>query len=118
MKYTAHTKGHYGIEDPELKFSKKGEQEDSDKWDKSPKKHKSAKMAWERGTNEYFCLPCATILWCPSYQLPEDKGNNETHPLASTKLSGLEKSWFPLSQIGLLSMIKGTHFCCLRDPDS
>ena len=29
MKYTAHTKGHYGIEDPELKFSKKGMQEDS-----------------------------------------------------------------------------------------
>ena len=24
MKYTTHTKGHYGIEDPELKFSKKG----------------------------------------------------------------------------------------------
>ena len=47
-------------------------------------------MAWERGTNEYFCLPCATILWCPSYQLPEDKGNNETHLLASTELSGLE----------------------------
>ena len=23
-KYTTHTKGHYGIEDPKLKFSKKG----------------------------------------------------------------------------------------------
>ena len=30
MKYLVHTKGHYGIEDPELKFSKKGLQEDSD----------------------------------------------------------------------------------------
>ena len=29
MKYTAHTKGKYGIEDPELKFSKKGMKEDS-----------------------------------------------------------------------------------------
>ena len=29
MKYLVHTKGHYGIEDPELKFSKKGLQEDS-----------------------------------------------------------------------------------------
>ena len=29
MKYTVHTKGHYGIEDPESKFSKKGMQEDS-----------------------------------------------------------------------------------------
>ena len=29
MKYIVHTKGHYGIEEPELKFSKKGLQEDS-----------------------------------------------------------------------------------------
>ena len=71
------------------------------KRDKSPKAQKSAKMAWEQGTNEYFYLPCATILWCPSCQLPEDKGNNETHFLASTELPRLEKSWFPLSQIGL-----------------
>ena len=41
MKYTAHTKGHYGIEDLELKFSKKGIQEDS------YEKDKSAKVAWE-----------------------------------------------------------------------
>ena len=40
MKYTAHTKGHYGIEDPKLKFSKKGVQEDSDERDKSPKAQK------------------------------------------------------------------------------
>ena len=38
-------------------------------------KHKSAKTAWEWGTNEYFCLPYATILWYPSWQLPEDRGN-------------------------------------------
>ena len=38
-------------------------------------KHKRCKMAWEWGTNEYLCLPYATILWCPSWQLPEDKGN-------------------------------------------
>ena len=37
MKYTTHTKGHYGIEDPELKFSKKGTQKDSNERDKSPK---------------------------------------------------------------------------------
>ena len=64
------------------------------KRDKSPKAQKIAKMAWERGTNEYFCLPCAAILWCPSYQLPEDRGNNETHLLASTELSGLENLGF------------------------
>ena len=31
-------------------------------------------MAWEWGTNEYLCLPYVTILWCPSWELPEDKG--------------------------------------------
>ena len=46
MKYTAHTKGHYGIEDPELKFSKKGREEDI-KGTKNPKSTKSAKVAWE-----------------------------------------------------------------------
>ena len=35
------------------------------KKDKSPKAQKW-KMAWEWGTNEYFCLPYVTILWCPS----------------------------------------------------
>ena len=29
MKYTTYTKGQYGIEEPELKFRKKGMQEDS-----------------------------------------------------------------------------------------
>ena len=47
MKHTTHTKGHYGIEDPELKFSKKGMQEDSYEKDKSPKVQKITKMAWE-----------------------------------------------------------------------
>ena len=40
MKYTTHTKGHYGIEDPELKFSKKGVQKNSVERDKSPKAQK------------------------------------------------------------------------------
>ena len=64
------------------------------KRDKSPKAQESAKMAWEQGTNEYFYLPCAAILWCPSYQLPEDKSNKETRPLASTELSRLENLGF------------------------
>ena len=51
-------------------------------------------MAWERGTNEYVCFPCAAILWCPSYQLLEDKINNETHFSASIELSGLENLGF------------------------
>ena len=94
MKYTTHTKGHYGIEDPELKFSKEGIQEHSYEIRQRSQKHKSAKMAWECGTNEYLCLPSATILWCPSCQLPEDKNNNETHLSASTELSGLENLGF------------------------
>ena len=40
MKYTAHTKGHYGIEEPELKFRKKGMQEDSYEKEKCPKARK------------------------------------------------------------------------------
>ena len=47
LKYTTHTKGHYGIEDPELKFSKKGMQEDSYEKGQKSKSTKSAKMAWE-----------------------------------------------------------------------
>ena len=47
MKYTVHTKGHYGIEDPELKFSKKDMQEDSYEKGQKPKSTKSAKVAWE-----------------------------------------------------------------------
>ena len=43
MKYTTHTKGHYGIEEPELKFKKKGMQEDSYEKDKSPKAQKVLK---------------------------------------------------------------------------
>ena len=43
MKHTTHTKGHYGIEDPELKFSKKGVQKDSDERDESPKAQKLLK---------------------------------------------------------------------------
>ena len=53
-------------------------------------KHKSVKIAWERGTNEYCCLLTATILWCLRWYLPENTGNNETHTLASTELSRLE----------------------------
>ena len=48
-------------------------QEDSNERTKF-QKHKKCKRAWEWGTNEYFCLPYVTILWCPSWKLPEDRG--------------------------------------------
>ena len=47
IKYISHTKGHYGIEDPELKFSKKGILEDSYEKGQKSKSTKSAKTAWE-----------------------------------------------------------------------
>ena len=43
MKHIVHTKGHYGIEDPELKLSKKGMQEDSDQ---RTKVQKAQKCSW------------------------------------------------------------------------
>ena len=46
MKHTTYTKGHYGIEDYELKFSKKGARKTQMKGTKV-QKHKRVKMAWE-----------------------------------------------------------------------
>ena len=56
MKYITHTKGHYGIEELELKFKKKGMQEDSYEKDKSPKARKE--LEWhgnEEQMNSYVC---------------------------------------------------------------
>ena len=61
-------------------------------------KHKSVKMAWERGTNGYCYLLSVAILWCPRCWLPEDRGNNETHSLAPTELFGLEGFGFHFPQ--------------------
>ena len=64
---------------------------------KSPKAQKMCKMAWEWGTNEYFSLPYVTILWCPSWKLPEDRGNNETHIPGLKGVILTLKSWVPFS---------------------
>ena len=66
-----------------------------DKKSKSTKQ--SAKMAWELGTNEYFYLPYVTILWCPSWKLPEDRGKNETHIHGLERVIWTLKSVFPFS---------------------
>ena len=50
MKYNVHTKGHYGIEDPELKFSKKGMQEDS--YEKGQNSKGTRKMLKRHGNEE------------------------------------------------------------------
>ena len=71
MKYSAHIKGHYGIEDPELKFSKKGMQEDSYKkkgGDKIPEAQKV--LNWhgnEEPTNisvYHMLQPCGVQAIC------------------------------------------------------
>ena len=80
VKYISYTKGHYGIEDPELKFNRTHM-----KRDKSPKAQKVLKWHGnEEQTNisVYHMLQSCGV---QSYQPPEDKGNNETHLLASTE---------------------------------
>ena len=68
-----------------IKFKKKGT------WrthkNKRFKRHKKCKIAWEWGTNEYFCLPYVTILWCLSWKLPKDRGKMKFIYLASKELS-------------------------------
>ena len=64
MKYIIHTKGHYGIEDPELQFSKKGLQEDS--YQKRTKVQKAQKVQIGMGmrNKRIMLLLSVTILWC------------------------------------------------------
>ena len=48
-------------------------------------------MAWEWGTNEYFCLPYVTILWCPSWELPNDRGKKwNSYPWPQTSYLDFE----------------------------
>ena len=61
-----------------IKISERRQKGGLKRKDKSPKAQK-CKMAWDWGTNEYFCLPYVTILWCPSWELSKDKGKNEIH---------------------------------------
>ena len=94
------------IEETEWKFRKKGMQQDSYAKDKSPKKHKRCKMAWEWGTKEYFYLPYVTILWHPSWKLPEDIGKNETHFLGLERVTLTLKSWFPFPKLDYSQWLK------------
>ena len=61
LKYTTHTKGHYGIEDPELKFSKKGVQKDSDKRTKV-QRHKVLK--WHGNEEQMNTVVCYVLQPC------------------------------------------------------
>ena len=69
-------------------------QEDSYERDKSPETQKVLK--WH-GNEEQTNISVYRMLQSygfQSYHPPEDKGNNETHLLASTELSGLENLGF------------------------
>ena len=52
-------------------------------------------MAWEWGTNEYFCLPCVTILWCLSWKLPKDKVKMKSAYLSLKRVILTLRFWFP-----------------------
>ena len=66
MKYIVHTKGHYGIEDPELKFSKKGRKEDSYQKELRFKRQKSA-VGMGMRNKRIILSPSVIILGCLSY---------------------------------------------------
>ena len=51
-------------------------------------------MAWEWGTNEYFYLPYVTIMWCPRWKLPKDRGKK----IKLIFLASKELSW--ISNLG------------------
>ena len=48
--------------------------------------NEKCQVAWEWGTNEYFCLPCVTILWCLSWNLTKDRGKMKFIYLALKEL--------------------------------
>ena len=104
------------IEEPEWKIQKERHEEDS-KGKKSPKAQKRCKMAWEWGTNEYFCLPYVTIMWCPSWKLPEDKGNKWNSYYWPQKIYIDFEILVSIFLIGLSSMIKSTYSFYLGNLD-
>ena len=52
-------------------------------------------MAWERGTNEYFCLPCVTIFWRLNWKLPKDKVKMKSTYLSLKRVILILRFWFP-----------------------
>ena len=106
-----------GIEEPELKFRKKGMQEDS--YEKE-KKSKSTKVLKWHGNEEQMNIPVYHMLQscgvqAGSYLRTKVKWNSS---FGLNRVIRTWKSWFPLSQIGLSSMIKGTYIYHLINPDS
>ena len=65
MKYNVHTKGQYGIEDPELKFSKKRPAGGLISKELRFKRHESA-VGMGMRNKRMTMFPSVTILWCLS----------------------------------------------------
>ena len=84
MKYTAHTKGHYGIEEPELKFRKKGAKEDS--YEKGQKSKGTKVLKWHGNEEQTNTAVCYVLQPCGVHTVSylKNRGNNETHTMAST----------------------------------
>ena len=56
-------------------------------------------VAWEWGTNEYFYLPCVTILWCLSWKLPKDKFKMKSAYLSLKRVILNLRFWFPFPKV-------------------
>ena len=57
--------------------------------------NEKCQVAWEWGTNEYFCLPCVTILWRLSWKLPKDKVKMKSAYLSLKRVILTLRFWFP-----------------------
>ena len=79
--------------------------------------NKKCQVAWEWGTNEYFFLPCVTILWRLGWKLPKDKAKMKSAYLSLERVILNLKFWFPFPKIGLSSMITGSYMWHYRNPD-
>ena len=87
MKYTTHTKGHYGIEELESKFRKKGMQEDS--YEKGQKSKGTKVLEWH-GNEEQMNISLYHMLQSCGVQAESYLKTEVTmkfHLLASKELS-------------------------------
>ena len=87
-----------------IKIQKESNQEDSEGL--KSRSIKKCKLAWERGTSGYICLPYVTILWCLSWKPPKGIGKIKLISSALEELSKLLKSWFPFLNLDYRQWLK------------
>ena len=76
------------------------------KRDKSLKVQKVLKWHGNEEQTSIYVYHMLQSCGVQSYQPPEDKGNNETHLLASTELSGLENLGFHSPKLDYYQWLK------------